>query len=289
MVLLLKAELSDGKADESVVIGLESMPLNENVEQSHCIGQSALEVGPNAVSDLLEMADRCQHREDGLDDHAAIPLTAPADFEIGRMPVLLLKPLITEDHHLVGHGVNQVLESRSVVDIGCVTGPIHDQTEVIDQITQLAANNPARVGLAFPADLLSAASFTARVDQLDAIAVDDAEQRRLGHEALSEIPMRVERPKQTGPLRQFRQQVSEVSPQPPIEGPVAHPLEGKQQRQRHHFTGIQVGLRMLGYVQHLVIHTAEQFDDKIFGGHGVPLSLSGSRLTASENLVPMSN
>ena len=105
------------------------------------------------MSNLLEMADRCQHRQDSLDDHAAVPLATLADLEVGRMPVLLLKSFITEDHHLVGHAVNQVLESRSVVDIGCVTGPIDDQAEMIDQITQLAADDPARIGLAFLANL----------------------------------------------------------------------------------------------------------------------------------------
>jgi hypothetical protein len=272
-----------------MLIRLKPMPLNENVEQSHCISQSALEVGPNTMGNLLEVANQGQHGQDRLDDHAAVPFSALAEFEVGWIPVLLGKPFITENDHLVSDKVNQFLKGRAIVDIGRGAGPIDDQTEVIYQEAQLPTNNPARVGLALLADLLSAASFTARVDQFNAIAVDDAEQGRLGHELFAEMSMGVEQSIEACPLGQLGEQVPKIPLQPAVKRSVTDTLEGEQQGQGYDFTGVQFGLCVLGNVQHPVIHTAEQFDDKIFSSHGVPPSLFGSQLTAWGNFVAMSN
>jgi hypothetical protein len=85
------------------------MPLNENVEQSRGIGQAALEVGPDTMSDLLEVTYGGQHRQDCLNDHARVLFAALADSEVGRMPVLFGKAFITKDDHLVSDIVNQFL------------------------------------------------------------------------------------------------------------------------------------------------------------------------------------
>ena len=57
----------------------------------------------------------------------------------------------------------------------------HHQPPLIQHQTQFAPNNPAVVREAFAADLLRAAAFAHRVDQLDPIGVNDAEHRR-GHQ-----------------------------------------------------------------------------------------------------------
>jgi hypothetical protein len=48
------------------------------------------------------------------------------------------------------------------------------------------------------------------------------------------------------------------------------PLDRKQNGQGDDFAGVQVGLGMFGDIFHLIINLAEQSDDKIFCGYGLP-------------------
>ena len=66
MVRVLKAELSDGQMDKAIVIGLKPMPLSQNIEQRHRVTEAAFEIGPDAMSDLLQVTDRRHHREHGF-------------------------------------------------------------------------------------------------------------------------------------------------------------------------------------------------------------------------------
>src|SRR5215470_13374948 len=102
------------------------------------------------------------------------------------------------------------------------------------------------VGEAFPADLLGAAAFAYRVDQLNPIRVDDAEHGRSGQESLRPVVMGLEETKEPGALGEAGKQCPIVARQPAIEGAVAHAFEGMEQPQRDHFTGPEVRLRMFG-------------------------------------------
>jgi hypothetical protein len=53
----------------------------------------------------------------------------------------------------------------------------HRQAVLVEQETQFPANSPAMIGEASAADLLGAAAFAHGVDELDAIRVDDTEDR----------------------------------------------------------------------------------------------------------------
>jgi len=123
-----------------------------------------------------------------------------------------------------------------------------------------------------------AAAFPARVEQFDAIGVYQTQQRRLCHKAPGPMPMAIEQPKQAGAAGQVREQRPQVSLQPAIKGAIANPFEGEQNGNRDHFAGIETGLGMLLRLRHLVIHTAKQVDDKIFGSHESTLLLSGRLL-----------
>ena len=52
--------------------------------------------------------------------------------------------------------------------------------------------------------------------------------------------------------------------QPAIEWPVAHTFEGKQQRQRHDFTGVESGLRVFLHNFHQAVYPAEEIHDRMF-------------------------
>jgi hypothetical protein len=90
--------------------------------------------------------------------------------------------------------------------------------------------------------------------------------------------MGLEQAKQPRSFGQFREQRAPISNQPAIKGAISHSLERKQNGQGDDFAGIQVGLWMFREVSHLIIYSAEQFNDKIFGGHEGLLLLFGELL-----------
>src|SRR6266853_563777 len=99
-------------------------------------------------------------------------------------------------------------------------------TPLIEQQTECAADNPPMVRQAFAANLLRAAAFAHRMDQLNAIRVDDAEHSWGGQESPRPVLMGHEETKEPGALGKLRKQRPIVACQPAIEGPVAHAFEG---------------------------------------------------------------
>jgi hypothetical protein len=92
---------------------------------------------------------------------------------------------------------------RTVIrDVGGVTRPPHDQPPLIEQETELAADNPAMIRHAFAANLLGTPTFAHGMDQLDPLGVNDAEHRRGGQEGLRPVVMGREEAKEPRPLRE---------------------------------------------------------------------------------------
>ena len=87
------------------------------------------------------------------------------------------------------------------------------------------------VGEAFATNLLGTAAFAHRVDQLDAIGVDDAEHGRSGQESLRPVLMGLQKTKEPRPLGEAGKQGPIVTLQPAIEGTITHAFEGMQVRQ----------------------------------------------------------
>src|SRR6266571_1332230 len=120
---ILQTKFSHRERHEARRIGLETIPLDQDIEGGHGEREPRLKIGPYAVHDSLEMADERQHGEHRLDEQAVLPLATQTEF---------------------------------------------------------APDNPPMVGEAFAADLLGTAAFAHRVDQLDAVGVDDPEHGRGG-------------------------------------------------------------------------------------------------------------
>ncbi len=59
----------------------------------------------------------------------------------------------------------------------------------------------------------------------------------------------------------------EVTLEPAIEGAVADSFDGEEQRPRGDFAWMKFGLGVLFNFGHRIIYTAEQFGDKVLGGH----------------------
>src|SRR6266481_6949746 len=194
-ISILQTKFSYGEGHEARRVGLETMPLDQYVEGGHGKREPGVEIRPDAMHDLFEMADERQHREHRLHEHTVLPLATLTQFEIARIALGGMETGVTQDNHLVFALANQPLKGV-IRDIGRGTRPSHDQPPLIEQETQFPPDDPAMIGEAFPADLLGAAAFAHGMDQLDPIGVDDPEHRRGGQEALRPILMGLEETKE---------------------------------------------------------------------------------------------
>ena len=119
------------------------------------------------------MTDNGQQTEQQFDGITFIPQPTPAQFEIGRVAGFGMKPLSAKNDHLLVVGSHTRLK-MGVVDICPGTIPVHNSSVLVNHHAYFRANNPAIVRFTFASDLVVAAPFTCRMDQLDAIPIDHA-------------------------------------------------------------------------------------------------------------------
>src|SRR5918997_2130871 len=112
-------------------IGLETIPLHQDVEGGHGESQPSPEVVPDPMGEFLEMADQSEHRKHGFYHHTLIPFSSSAELEIGGGSLLSMKSAVRQNDHLVLEPLGQGLEA-GVADIGSSAVP----------------HNPAIIGLA---------------------------------------------------------------------------------------------------------------------------------------------
>src|SRR5688572_1479337 len=115
------------------------------------------------------------------------------------MPLLLRKASVREENRIVFEFIDQMLKGRTIVDIGGITFPVHDATQMVQDEAELTAHNPALVRLALLANLPFAASLSPWMQQLNAVTVNHTQQRRCGHEFSNQMVMTIEEPKQPSP------------------------------------------------------------------------------------------
>src|SRR5712691_6805920 len=163
---------------------------------------------------------------------------------------------ITQDNHTPIKLLNQPLKG-GIRDSSGGTRPPHDTPPLIQQETQFPADNPTVIREAFTADLLGAAAFAHRMDQFDAIRVDDAEHRRRGQEGLCPVLMRPEEAKEASALGELGKQRAIVACQPPIKRTVADAFERMQEPQGDDLTGPEVSLGVFGDAGQMVIDLTE--------------------------------
>src|SRR5262245_16971699 len=96
---ILQTKFSDREGHEARRIGLETMPLDQYVEGGHGEREPGVEIRPDAMHDLFEMADERQHREHRLHQHAVLPLAARTEFEIGGIALGGMEARVAQDNH----------------------------------------------------------------------------------------------------------------------------------------------------------------------------------------------
>src|SRR5215210_7731353 len=105
------------------------------------------------------------------------------------------------------------------------------------------------------------------MNQLDAITVNDTQNRGLSHELLSPGAMRLKQAEQARPLRQSREQGLKVTLEPAVEGAITDAFDGKDEGQRDDLARMELGLAVFRHLAHPVIYPAEEFGDKVLRGH----------------------
>src|SRR5215211_5080036 len=75
------------------------MPLDQHIESGHGEREPGVEIRPDPMHDLFEMADERQHREDRLDEHTVLPLATLTEFEVGGITFCRMEGGITQDNH----------------------------------------------------------------------------------------------------------------------------------------------------------------------------------------------
>ena len=163
------------------------MPLHKQVEQSQGEAHMGFKVVPTFVCHALELADVGEHGEDGFSRHAHIPFAPLTEAQIGRLLVRLSEAHVGKENHVVLILVHQALKRRAIVDVGGVTLPVDDATRVVQHETELVPDNPALVGEVFLADLSLMVSLPSRMQQLNAVAIDDPQQGRVSHERIHQV------------------------------------------------------------------------------------------------------
>src|ERR1051326_580477 len=113
----LQTKLGNREGHETRRVGLETMPLDQHIEERHRECEPGLKIRPLAVHDFLEVADECQHRQDRLYEDAIFPLAALTEFEVGGIACRGMKGRITQDNHLVFNLPNEPLKGV-IRDIG---------------------------------------------------------------------------------------------------------------------------------------------------------------------------
>jgi hypothetical protein len=112
---ILQTKLSDRERYETRRVGLETMLLDQHIEDGHGEREPRLKIRPPAVHDFLEVADERQHRKDRLHQHTVLPLAARTQFEVGRIAFRGMEGGITQDNHTPIKLLNQPLEG--VIDV----------------------------------------------------------------------------------------------------------------------------------------------------------------------------
>ena len=184
-----------------------------------------MKVVPDPMHHLLEVPNQGEHGKHRFYQHALVPFPPLTQLEVGWVSYLGMESTIGQDHHLIFKPLDQMLK-MGIVDVGSGTIPSRHQAQVVEEQAELASNNPAMIGFPLLPHLMLATSLSYRMNQLDAVGIDDAQQGRLGQETMAPVLVSTQQPEEAGAVGQLGKQGQMVVRQPTLESPVTHPFNG---------------------------------------------------------------
>ncbi len=167
------------------------------------------EMTGTTLGHTLGVEETRQQAIGGLDGHALVPTSPPAQLDIGGRGVLFYKAAVSEgDRFAVVEGGN--LTKVLVVGVGSAPGPIHDLATIVQQGNELDPDDPTVIGFALFAELLLRTALALGVNELDAKAVENREEGRVVKEIVGEVAVVGEQPVGASEVRQGRKEVAEI-------------------------------------------------------------------------------
>lgn len=80
--------MSNGERDKAIVLGMEAVPLDQDVEDSHSESKFRFKKVPDFVTRAFEVTNISEHRKNSFDNHTDIPFPAATNAQSGGMPIL---------------------------------------------------------------------------------------------------------------------------------------------------------------------------------------------------------
>ena len=224
-ISILQTKLSNRERHEARGVGLEAMPLDEDIEGGHGAGEARLHIRPHPRHRPLQMTDQGQPGEHRFHQPAVLPLAPRTQFEVGGVALGGVDTGITQDEHA---SVKLSHEPWKGVlrDMGGLTRPCPHSPPLVQHPTPFAPDHPARMRETLAAHRLGTPTCAPGMDQLAAVGIKAAEHRRSGQEGQRPGLRGPEEAQEPRPLGEPRDQRPIVARQPAIERPVAPACEG---------------------------------------------------------------
>lgn len=253
----------------SIFIKIQSVPLLEQIEKRDRKGESHLEIRPDSLPQMFQFANLRQQRENRFDQHSVVPLAAPTDFQIFRLIDSAPKAGVRQNNHFPDHSFDE-RQKLLVGDIRRFNLPVGDESELVGQKAELAADNPFPRSEAFFADALSVRlmNFSNRMTQFDTVRINHAHQRWFSQKLFRYPVMRFQTAKKSGALRQIGEKIDVVLFDPSVKSVLRRAFERKQQSERDKFADGKFGLQMFRRFNEHIVYTTKKFCDKLFLSHG---------------------
>src|SRR5258708_1297982 len=269
----LKRKFSNAHFENTFFRMQEVKELQTNVEHGNGIGQASFNEGFDAMMNLFGFTHHRQQRKGRFNDHAAIPSSFFADFDIVRHTLSATKAPISQENGLLVIFFKEI-QKGLIRAIQLVPNPATDLTEAVENPAQFDSNAPATFILALSTKLLLGTSSSDWENQFHRIAIHNIQHTRLLQQQISRMLVFAQLSHQVRAIWQATKQLIVVSLKPAIKGPEMTAFECKQDTDGYYLTWIQLGNWVFGNLTHAIIDVVENVNNNIFSSHDLCLSFS---------------
>src|SRR5215208_6143802 len=227
------------------------------------------------MMDFLGVTDHGQERNGRFNDHAVIPGSLFAEFDVvGHAISAAETPVSQQDRFLVifFEEIQEIL----IRAIHFIPNPATDLTETVENPTQFHAYTPAAFVTALAAELLFGTAFANWEKQFHRIAIHHIQHTGLFQQQVGQILIFAQLPQCVAAIWQAAKQLVKITLEPAVKGPKVPALQGKQDAYRHYFTWIQFGAWVFANLADTVIDMIENVNDNTFRSHDCAFLLAST-------------
>ena len=119
----------------SVFIKIQTIPVLEQVKERDRVSEPHLEIRPDTLAQMFQLANLREQRKDRFNQHPLVPLVERANLQIFRLIRASAKTVVRQDNHFLTHSFNQRQKFR-VRDIRRLDLPVGNKSELVGNQTQ---------------------------------------------------------------------------------------------------------------------------------------------------------